>query len=85
MHRIEREIIMKKFFKSAAAFAAVGAVAFAGAGSAISPLLIEPKKSASAVDDTNDDWLHAEGSRLYDMNGNEVWLTGANWFGMNCS
>ncbi len=41
--------------------------------------------NASAVDDGNDDWLHAEGSRLYDMNGNEVWLTGANWFGMNCS
>ena len=42
-------------------------------------------KSASALDDCNDDWLHAEGSRLYDMNGNEVWLTGANWFGFNCS
>ncbi|MDE5583942.1 MAG: cellulase family glycosylhydrolase [Ruminococcus sp.] len=40
--------------------------------------------SANAVDDNNDDWLHAEGSRLYDMNGNEVWLTGANWFGLNC-
>nr|WP_276745668.1 MULTISPECIES: cellulase family glycosylhydrolase [Ruminococcus] len=38
-----------------------------------------------AVDDTNDDWLHAEGDKLYDMYGNEVWLTGANWFGMNCS
>ncbi|MCD7800114.1 MAG: cellulase family glycosylhydrolase [Ruminococcus sp.] len=36
------------------------------------------------VDDCNDDWLHAEGSRLYDMDGNEVWLTGANWFGLNC-
>ena len=40
--------------------------------------------TAVAVDDNNDDWLHAEGSRLYDMNGNEVWLTGANWFGLNC-
>ncbi len=40
--------------------------------------------SANAADDSNDDWLHAEGSRLYDMNGNEVWLTGANWFGLNC-
>ncbi len=40
---------------------------------------------ANAVDGTGDDWLHAEGSRLYDMNGNEVWLTGANWFGLNCS
>jgi len=38
----------------------------------------------AVVDDYNDDWLHAEGSRLYDMNGNEVWLTGANWFGLNC-
>lgn len=38
-----------------------------------------------AASDTGDDWLHAVGSRLYDMNGNEVWLTGANWFGLNCS
>ncbi len=37
-----------------------------------------------AVDDGNDDWLHAVGSRLYDKDGNEVWLTGANWFGFNC-
>ncbi|MBR6761117.1 MAG: cellulase family glycosylhydrolase [Oscillospiraceae bacterium] len=41
--------------------------------------------SAQAADDTNDDWLHAVGSRLYDKDGNEVWLTGANWFGFNCS
>jgi len=41
--------------------------------------------SAYAADDCNDDWLHAVGSRLYDKNGNEVWLTGANWFGFNCS
>ncbi len=39
----------------------------------------------NAVDDHNDDWLHAVGSRLYDKDGNEVWLTGANWFGFNCS
>ena len=26
----------------------------------------------------------AVGSRLYDKDGNEVWLTGANWFGFNC-
>ncbi len=41
--------------------------------------------TAAAADDGNDDWLHAVGSRLYDMNGNEVWLTGANWLGMNCT
>ena len=40
---------------------------------------------ANAADDTNDDWLHAVGSRLYDKDGNEVWLTGANWFGFNCT
>ncbi len=44
-----------------------------------------PLDTAFAADDTNDDWLHAKGSRLYDMNGNEVWLTGANWFGFNCT
>jgi aryl-phospho-beta-D-glucosidase BglC (GH1 family) len=41
--------------------------------------------TAEAVDDNNDDWLHAEGSKLYDENGNQVWLTGANWFGFNCT
>ena len=41
--------------------------------------------SAQAEDTNNDDWLHAVGSRLYDKDGNEVWLTGANWFGMNCT
>ena len=40
---------------------------------------------AAAADDTNDDWLHVSGSRLYDSQGNEVWLTGANWFGFNCT
>ena len=39
---------------------------------------------SAAADDTNDDWLHAVGSRLYDKDGNQVWLTGANWFGLNC-
>lgn len=40
--------------------------------------------TAVAADDNNDDWIHAVGSRLYDANGNEVWITGANWFGFNC-
>ncbi len=39
----------------------------------------------TAADTNNDDWLHAVGSRLYDSQGNQVWLTGANWFGFNCS
>ncbi len=41
--------------------------------------------TSAETDDCNDDWLHAVGSRLYDKDGNEVWLTGANWFGMNCT
>ncbi len=30
-----------------------------------------------------DDWLHTDGSRIYDQDGREVWLTGVNWFGYN--
>ena len=41
--------------------------------------------SLSLLADNNDDWLHARGNKIYDKYGNEVWLTGANWFGFNCS
>ncbi|QNU67298.1 cellulase family glycosylhydrolase [Ruminiclostridium herbifermentans] len=41
--------------------------------------------NVNAVDSNNDDWLHCVGNKIYDMYGNEVWLTGANWFGFNCS
>ncbi|MDQ2086966.1 cellulase family glycosylhydrolase [Herbivorax sp. ANBcel31] len=40
---------------------------------------------ANNADHWNEDWLHVEGNKIYDMHGNEVWLTGANWFGFNCS
>ncbi len=43
----------------------------------------ESVPAVKAADDCHDDWIHAEGNRLYDMNGNEVWLTGCNWFGYN--
>ncbi|MEI6894107.1 MAG: cellulase family glycosylhydrolase [Colwellia sp.] len=33
----------------------------------------------------NDDWLHVEGNKIVDEQGNQVWLTGANWFGFNAS
>ncbi len=46
---------------------------------------VKPETVLAAADDSNDDWLHAKGSKLYDMNGNQVWLTGANWFGLNCT
>ncbi len=32
---------------------------------------------------TTDDWLFAKGSKIVDKDGNEVWLTGVNWFGYN--
>ncbi|MDR0984849.1 MAG: cellulase family glycosylhydrolase [Ruminococcus sp.] len=39
----------------------------------------------AAVDTWNDDWLHCEEDRICDANGNEVRLTGVNWFGFNCT
>ncbi|MFI9585547.1 cellulase family glycosylhydrolase [Streptomyces sp. NPDC052236] len=33
----------------------------------------------------DDDWLHTSGNKIVDAAGNEVWLTGANWFGFNAS
>ena len=57
----------------------------------------QTSSSAAAGDDTEttqteapaargvegDDWLTTDGSKIVDMNGNEVWLTGVNWFGYN--
>lgn len=74
---------MKKFTRSVAALISAAAMAMTGAAPCVSQTTT--LMTANAVDTNNDDWLHAEGSRLYDMNGNEVWLTGANWFGFNCS
>ena len=75
---------MKKFLRSVAALAAA-AVTVTGTAIYVPTEAPDRVSSALAADDTGDDWLHAVGSRLYDMNGNEVWLTGANWFGFNCS
>ena len=32
-------------------------------------------------DPTTDDWLSVKGNKIVDQDGNEVWLTGVNWFG----
>ena len=64
--------------------AAVVTVSAAASGAPAAEDIV-PAVTAYAADSNNDDWLHAEGSKLYDMNGNQVWLTGANWFGMNCT
>lgn len=42
-----------------------------------------PAGTASAANDTQDDWLHVEGDKVVDLQGNEVWMTGVNWFGFN--
>ena len=73
---------MKKLTRTASALICAAALTITGAAPSFGQT---PNLTAQAVDTNNDDWLHAEGSRLYDMNGNEVWLTGANWFGMNCT
>ncbi len=72
-----------KLYKKITSFALAGMMSVTCLAASI-PALSVPL-TASAVDDTNDDWLHAEGSKLYDMNGNQVWLTGVNWFGFNCT
>ena len=72
---------MKKFMRSAAALVSAAALAVTGTAPAMT---VTTAFTANAADTNNDDWLHAKGSRLYDKDGNEVWLTGANWFGFNC-
>ena len=65
-----------------------GACAVVTAGTFIFPYaqgMTDITEINAAVDSGNDDWIHAKGSRLYDMNRNEVWLTGANWCGFNCT
>ncbi len=44
-------------------------------------LVAAPEKAALPTDD----WLHVEGNKIVDAQGNQVWLTGANWFGFNTS
>ncbi len=53
----------------------------------VDPTPIDPTPVKPPVNVTvnNDDWLHTDGSTIYDIYGNEVHLTGANWFGYNCS
>ena len=51
-----------------------------GAGACFSGGLDLPSKAAGGG---QDDWLHVEGNKICDVNGNEVWLTGCNWFGYN--
>ncbi len=45
---------------------------------------VPKEKAVAAPDEYHDDWLHVnDKAQIVDMNGNEVWLTGVNWFGYN--
>ncbi len=72
-----------KFKQRFLALAVSGVMSVACLSTSVLP--VQQMLAATAADSNNDDWLHADGSRLYDSQGNEVWLTGANWFGFNCS
>ena len=72
-----------KLRKTLVALAAAGVMSLSCLSTSLPA--IPASLSAAAADDNNDDWLHAVGSRLYDSEGHEVWLTGANWFGFNCT
>ncbi|MGL4744087.1 MAG: glycoside hydrolase family 6 protein [Dermatophilaceae bacterium] len=44
-----------------------------------------PTPTAGPTSSTTSDWLHTSGNAIVDSAGKRVWLTGANWFGMNTS
>lgn len=49
------------------------------------PASTPPSTVTASLPDTADDWLRTDGARIVDLDGNPVWLTGANWFGFNTS
>ncbi|MBP7185780.1 MAG: endoglucanase, partial [Ruminococcus sp.] len=61
---------MKKFTRSALALFSSAALALTGTAPAFSTAVF----TVQAADTNNDDWLHCEGSRIYDKDGHEVWL-----------
>lgn len=69
-----------KLFKRAAAVISAAAVMLVPTANR----LPEKTKVAAAPDEYHDDWLHVnDKAQIVDMNGNEVWMTGVNWFGYN--
>ncbi|MBP5580580.1 MAG: glycoside hydrolase family 5 protein, partial [Ruminococcus sp.] len=69
------------FFKKLLAAVSAAAVVFVPASQ---PLPEQHRTAVAAADDCHDDWLHVnDKAQIVDMNGNEVWLTGVNWFGYN--
>ena len=52
-----------------------------GTSSNVTVSISGPAENTAGV--AGDDWLTTDGSKIVDMNGDEVWLTGVNWFGYN--
>ncbi len=48
-------------------------------------LVSQPSTTPAAQAVPVQDWLHAQGNKIVDEAGQEVWLTGTNWFGFNTS
>ena len=68
------------FFKKLLAAVSAAAVVLVPA----SVSLPEKNNTAVAADTSGDDWLHVnDKAQIVDKDGNEVWLTGVNWFGYN--
>ncbi|AXB42227.1 glycoside hydrolase family 5 protein [Amycolatopsis albispora] len=45
--------------------------------------VVPPGQAPPPAAAATSDWLHTQGNRIVDAEGNQVWLTGANWFGFN--
>ncbi|UVS76713.1 cellulase family glycosylhydrolase [Actinokineospora sp. UTMC 2448] len=58
------------------------AALLAAAATVLATVSAGPAATAAAPEQ---DWLHVEGNRIVDEAGNQVWLTGANWFGFNAT
>ncbi|MER7456807.1 cellulase family glycosylhydrolase [Micromonospora sp. NPDC126480] len=63
--------------------AACAAVALTAPAAVAAAAPDAPAPAAAAAPAT--DWLHTDGNKIVDEAGNQVWLTGVNWFGFNAS
>ncbi|MDG4765269.1 cellulase family glycosylhydrolase [Solwaraspora sp. WMMD406] len=73
------------------AVAAVPTTATAAAAPPAAPTTATAEATAEAPAEAvaeavpENDWLHTDGNTIVDEAGNQVWLTGANWFGYNAT
>jgi aryl-phospho-beta-D-glucosidase BglC (GH1 family) len=64
-----------------ARWAGLAVAALVAALTAVAPVVTSRPAAAAPAED----WLHVEGNQIVDETGNPVWLTGANWFGLNAT